>query len=594
MRIQNKEIILAAAQKHSSQIVGKIKTAYASTKKTIKRIESNLKKAEGADRIIETQVLEHVKQRVTELKVLKSSPYFVSCEVELDGNDRQEIYFAKFNFSENDIFSWIAPAASIRFASPGEIMYRLPNGVRKYGKLYRKDQFMITDGKIIFMARESLGSPRQLIHQEHLSRSKDTFALPEIVEQMEQKQDEVIRADFRGSYLISGPAGSGKTTLALHRAAYLALSPDTSAFFPSTSIIVFVHDNSTKQYFSSLLPQLGINHAEITIFSDWAMNILKLSDFQFVYRYGENEEEKDKLEYHKNKILKSGNFAITRIEEISALYSKYLDAQMLALFRKQQNKKFLDRFDLSILLLAHINTNKGLKTLKTFITKDKQGREIIKRELRPLEYSLIIIDEAENYLKEQIEMIKSCADKKQAVLYVGDLAQQTKLGTIKDWQEVGESFSGDRKVELFRVYRNTREILEFIRSDGYAVSIPNEIKSGEVVTLKLITKKTEEEKYIEALIENNKNLILGIIHMDSNYLRSYQEKYQGNPKIKVLSIDEAQGVEFDVVIFLDYTKSIDYSKYETELAKEKERVLRDLRYVAMTRAMSKLYVLQKK
>lgn len=63
---------------------------------------------------------------------------------------------------------------------------------------------------------------------------------------MEKAQDQVIRASHKGSLVIGGPAGSGKTTLALHRVAYLTQAPETSEFYPTKSIIVFVQDTGTK------------------------------------------------------------------------------------------------------------------------------------------------------------------------------------------------------------------------------------------------------------------------------------------------------------------------------------------------------------
>jgi len=588
----NKKELFEQAQKHVSAVVDKIQVSFVTTKETVKNIKTRLKKSSSVDRIIEESVLGYSEKRVFELEHLQSSPYFVGCEIEFNGKEKEEIFFSKFNYSEENIFSWTAPASSIRYEQPGEVSYALQDGSMRKGKMLRKNQFMIVDGKIIFMASEAIGESRQLIHQEHLMQKKSSFILPEIVEQMEKKQDEVIRADFHGSYLISGPAGSGKTTLALHRVAYLLQSPDTAEHFSDRNVIVFVHDKSTKEYFSNLLPQLGINNVVITIFSDWAQNILKLENYNFVYRYGGNEMEKDHLEYYKNKALKGLTEKISRPELLASVYEKYFDEKLSSLFNKQLQEKYLDRFDLTILLKSHIEVQGGLKKEETYIAVDKNGKEKIKRGLLPVEYSLIVIDEAENYLSEQIALIKNCANKNKAVLYVGDLAQQTKLGTIKNWQDVAEDFVGNRKVELFKVYRNTKEILEYIRTRGYDVDIPAEIKSGNKVVELQIKSVESEKKYINDVIEGNNKEIIGIIHQDVEYLSRYKKLYQENDRVHVLSIDEAQGVEFDVVIFMNYKQDFNFESYENELVSEKKSVQRDLNYVAMTRAMSELHVLR--
>jgi len=101
----------------------------------------------------------------------------------------------------------------------------------------------------MFFSKEVEGRARELIYQEHFTNRKTGFMLPEIVAEMEKSQDQVIRAHHEGPLVISGPAGSGKTTLAFHRVAYLTQAPDTALHYREDSIIIFVQDNGTKEYF---------------------------------------------------------------------------------------------------------------------------------------------------------------------------------------------------------------------------------------------------------------------------------------------------------------------------------------------------------
>ena len=87
------------------------------------------------------------------------------------------------------------------------------------------------------------------------ARMKGFFVLPEIVSQMEKTQDIVIRACYKNPLLISGPAGSGKTTLALHRIAYLLQAPDTNIIYDTDPAVVFVQDDKTKEYFSKIMDE---------------------------------------------------------------------------------------------------------------------------------------------------------------------------------------------------------------------------------------------------------------------------------------------------------------------------------------------------
>lgn len=131
-----------------------------------------------------------------------------------DTTEVKTFYFSKLNFIEENIISWFAPAARMRFEEIGDFEFETVNHNKLRGKILRKDQFMIVEGKIIFMASESYEYDRTLIHQEYLSNRKQAgFAMQDIVAMMEKAQDHVIRADHRGSFLIAGPAVTKKQLL---------------------------------------------------------------------------------------------------------------------------------------------------------------------------------------------------------------------------------------------------------------------------------------------------------------------------------------------------------------------------------------------
>ncbi len=445
------------------------------------------------------------------------------------------------------------------------------------------------------MAVESIDHARELVYQERLSRKKSDFSLPEIVEQMEKAQDEVIRAHWKGSFLISGPAGSGKTTLALHRVAYLTQAPETDHLFPTQKIIIFVQDSSTKNYFSKLLPELGINKVAITTFEEWIIEKCKLKNVRFTQRYGLTEEEKDLYEFTKNKALKKIKKG-TRYEDIfdlmRATYSPSFSVQQQDLLNRQITGRALDRFDLSLYakhLRLHDGGLLGDTTEYEYVTHLKHKKTIKKT---PILYSLIVVDEAENYLEEQIETLLSCISKKTgAVLYVGDLAQQTRMYTIKKWSSVGEEFGIGRKVVLQKVYRNTKQILDYINSVGFSVAVPNGLKSGSEVEEYTLEQKAQEIEKVEELVEKHTDGIVGVLGKSEEYLHGYRKIFESNSNVHVLTINEAQGVEFETVFLVgidsNYFGGHDLAK---EIREERKHVDHDLLYVALTRAMSKLYV----
>ncbi len=540
----------------------------------------------------------HAHKRVSELTQLESSPYFMKTEIIDEKGENKNYFFAKHEFSEESIYSWIAPVSAIRFEIPGKASYKLPDGTVKNVTITQKETYMIVDGKVLLFALETKDKPRELIYQEHFTKQKSEFVLPEIVAQMEKAQDQVIRASHKGPLVISGPAGSGKTTLALHRVAYLTQVPDTALLYPPESIMVMVQDNGTKNYFSTLLPSLGINDVKITTFSEWAFKILGLDNYIYRERYGENEEEKDLYEYQKLRVLREAvvsPWSKSIFTTLDLQYSKFFSSQNLKLFNKQKKEKMVDRFDLVILLKAYFQKHKKFEIKREYFTS-VNGKVVRKKEKTLVMYSLMIIDEFQNYLPEQLQIVKSCLNEKtQSVVYVGDMAQQVKLGTLKQWEDINEIISPDRNVKLNKVYRNTKNILSFIKSLGYSVELPDGLKEGPAVVEKITNTAEEEIEHIKELIPKYKNGSIGILAKDESYLANFKKEFGDNKNIHTLTMLEAQGVEFDLVCLVginqqsfSVTHYLDTSPQHIE---ERKRMQKDLLYVALTRAITELHIL---
>ena len=104
--------------------------------------------------------------------------------------------------------------------------------------------------------------------------------------------------------------------------------------------------------------------------------------------------------------------------------------------------------------------------------------------------------------------------------------------------------------------------------------------------------QADEAKFVSQVIKENTDSIIGVLHSETPATVNYKKMYSKNKNIHVLSVYEAQGVEFDVVILLRTAGEVKYDNYSLELAKQKQKLNRDLQYVALTRAMSKLYVIK--
>ena len=574
--------------------------------------------------------------RYKELQAIESSPFFFKCviahnTVDVRHRNKKEIHFGKYEFSEQNIYSWIAPIAVVRFANPGQTSFKLPNGTVKEITIHEKEQYLIVNGKVVFYAHETQDHPRELIYQEHFSTKKGAFILPEIVEIMEKAQDDVIRASHFGPFAIAGPAGSGKTTLALHRVAYLVQSPESMDLYPSNSIIVFVQDSGTKEYFSHLLPDLGIHNVKIKTFFEWASEILKLDTVTYIQN---TECELDKLNL-KNSIVDDGE--MLKIHDAPITWNKnvfqtlrgiYVMSNSNSLknsFEEQIKTRALDRIDITLALMLFKKHKGKLKTETESNRVMRMGKIVKHTRVDVLDYSLVVVDEFQNYLPEQLQLFKSCVSSKtESMIYVGDLSQKIQHGTIKKWDDFSENIAVDRQIRLHKVYRNTKQILEYARSLGYDVEIPEALKEGPIVQERVFegardTHSRDVESQVFEYVENilkNKSVekSVGILSFNSELLAKLKERFKDTTTnttasvgtnadvsvssivgVKFLTIAESQGVEFDIVCLIGVSNQMFElaERYSTHPAfkEEKHQIYKDLLYIALTRSMNEMHIL---
>ena len=593
-----KENLLNNLRSHIETVTAKIGEKLELVKKFANMSLSDVRKMPQSDQMVYMDLRVNAKNRIGELAHLKGSPYFTKCKILDENGNKKDYYFAKHEFSEESIYSWVAPVATIRFENPGVVSYKIPDGTNKTLTILEKEQYMIVDGKVIFYAQETKDKPRDLIYQEHFTKQKSEFALPEIVAQMEKAQDQVIRAGHTGPLVISGPAGSGKTTLALHRVAYLTQAPDTAPLYPSREIVVFVQDTGTKNYFSTLLPGLGIHDVQITTFSSWAFSILGLYEYEYIERYGENDEEKDLYEYQKLRALREGKIPQWSVSHFSVLleqYQSYFSAQGKKMFSVQQKTKSVDRFDLTILLQVYYKKYKKFEVKREYKTYVKD-RLVSKTEKKSIIYPLMIVDEFQNYLPEQLKIFLHClSGNTKSSVYVGDIAQQVRLGTIKEWNEIGETILSERNIRLNKVYRNTKNILLFIQSLGYTIELPVGLKEGPHVVEKITQTIDEEIIYIKNIISAYEKGTVGILAKEELYLTRFKETFKEHKNIHVLTMAGSQGVEFDLVVIVGVHKDtfqvVQHVDVLPRHLEERKRMQKDLLYVALTRAITELHVL---
>jgi DNA helicase-2/ATP-dependent DNA helicase PcrA len=234
---------------------------------------------------------EAVEIKIVILERLIKSPYFARIDFKFDDEDLPEkIYIGrsslkKDNSYEMDVHDWRSPIASVfyRFVT-GQAYYDAPMG-RITGEVNLKRQYEINDGvmEYFFDADVQIVDEflRKLLCQNTSSKMKT------IVESIQKDQDIVIRDMENDLLIVQGVAGSGKTSIALHRAAYL-MYQGLSAKLSANNIMIISPNTLFEQYISNVIPELGEDNVTSVVFEEMLASILQSNRIQSRNQFLEN------------------------------------------------------------------------------------------------------------------------------------------------------------------------------------------------------------------------------------------------------------------------------------------------------------------
>ena len=198
------------------------------------------------------------------------SPYFGRIDfLEKNELDAEKCYIGLSNLTDEDfdflVYDWRAPISSMFYDYEiGQASYECPQGVIS-GEITSKRQYKINNGIIEYMFDSNLSIDDEML-QELLSKSSDD-KMKGIVTTIQKEQNQVIRNEDYKNLIVQGAAGSGKTSVALHRIAYLLYKHRDR--ITSQNIIIFSPNNIFNDYISNVLPQLGEENMYQTTFKDY-------------------------------------------------------------------------------------------------------------------------------------------------------------------------------------------------------------------------------------------------------------------------------------------------------------------------------------
>ena len=234
------------------------------------------------NKLAEVEVTEN---KIAVLEELIKSPYFARIDFKFDdedGDDFEKIYIGRASLTDDDsydtlVYDWRSPISVIFYRfGVGRAFYDAPGG-RIEGEVSLKRQYEIENGKLEYFFDADVQVMDEFLRK--MLSQNTSPKMKTIVETIQKEQDTVIRNMENDLLMVKGVAGSGKTSIALHRAAYL-MYQGLSEKLSVNNIIVISPNTLFEEYISTVLPQLGEENVISLVFEEIIMKILENKKMQ--------------------------------------------------------------------------------------------------------------------------------------------------------------------------------------------------------------------------------------------------------------------------------------------------------------------------
>lgn len=236
------------------------------------------------------------------LRKVKNKPYFASIVFKDDEGKIFNVYisltYLKDEYLNNILYDWRSPICSLFYDyETGPCEYKAPGGIYT-GELKRKRQYKIENNELVGVFDNSLNINDEVLQEVLATESSEK--MKNVVNTIQQEQNKVIRNLEDNNLIVQGIAGSGKTTVALHRIAFLLYRLERLS---SNNILIFSPNNIFTEYISDVLPSLGESNTLQTTFADYLSFFLnEYKDVEtftnFVARYYTyKEDDPDLIKY---------------------------------------------------------------------------------------------------------------------------------------------------------------------------------------------------------------------------------------------------------------------------------------------------------
>jgi len=591
----------------------------------------------------------HIRDRIARLL---DSPYFARIDFrEEDEEDESVFYIGRFSFSDREtaeilIFDWRAPVSSMFYDyEPGLSGYDAPVG-RVAGELVRKRQFKISQGQLEY-ALESAVSIRDEVLQRELSHTSDE-KMKSIIATIQKEQNRIIRSDHADTLIIQGVAGSGKTSVALHRIAFLLYRFKET--LSARNVMILSPNKVFADYISDVLPELGeepifemsfFDLAEIQLEGTirfqpdkdplaandpaWSERVRLKSGINFIKRMDEYLEHAADA-YFEPADCRFGRFKISgewileryyaygkypvlrRLHEVSGdIYDRFATENV-------RKEKLPDKKEIFSKLTDMYRIKDTLSLYKDFYRTMMNSDKLVMPDRETLEWADVypflyfhaafaglkenkmikhlVIDEMQDYTPVQYAVINQLFRCKKTIL--GDFGQSLNPNHQHTLDDLRRLYDNAEIVKLKKSYRSTFEIIQFAkRIQNVEDLIPVE-RHGEPAEVIACRDSGEELDIIKKKINNFQNsgmATLGIILKTNEKAAELYRVLSDSFDIQLLAPESRRFSNGITVTSIQMSKGLEFDEAIIPSA-DRETYHTDhdrkLLYIACTRAMHKL------
>ncbi|WP_100408081.1 RNA polymerase recycling motor HelD [Bacillus solitudinis] len=342
---------------------------------------------------------QHDVKQLRSLHRLKDKPYFGKIIfTEEDETAGEAIYIGTASFVDRNgvdfyVYDWRAPISSLYYDSgPGTASYETPVGTIS-GTIDEKLQFIIRQAKIEHMFTTGITIGDEML-QEVLGEQANS-QMKSIVATIQQEQNQIIRNERCRILIVQGVAGSGKTSAALQRVAYLLYRYRTT--LQADQIVLFSPNPMFNSYIGSVLPELGEENMQQTTFQDYIEHRLGdefsledgFSQMEYVLTDSEKPEYFARLEGIKFKssirFMEEMDVFVEKLNEEGLAFKK-INLKGEVLFSNEMIETWFYELDPTLSIPNRINLvcERLLKELRE-MEKQERRKEWVEREIELLD-----------------------------------------------------------------------------------------------------------------------------------------------------------------------------------------------------------------